>query len=572
MPIDRPLAAEGNPDALHNVESFRAPADHVSSSIQAQLSNPSDIASANQFFKPTGAEQFLPTVGNVGPHGIELGAMAPAPHYGVPPMTGLETHGIQAVAMPPGGEMAALSGAPGVMPGAEQLSPLINMIMKMPGHIGLASSFFEALGAFFAPAQEMLGNLAEGIQGFDLGGLFEHAGDAGEALGSSLGEALEGGADGAAADLSLLPTDAPIFDHISGGGDFSPTGGDLRSHLLGDGSPDLADSFASAPRLEVGGGPSHPIFEMGPGAQGLNFDNNNYLAMEPNQGFGATTGNFSTTPQPMPAPTTVQSTVDWQREALHSGSARSHLMGDGAATTSGAGAGGEGQFNTADGQGAQAGDRVAEAQTEAPQHTTYTVHKGDNLWDIARSHLGDGTRWEEIYDLNKSVLGDNPRLIMPGTELQLPGGDSIADASMGQTDYTVKAGDNLWDISRDHLGGGQNWHELYQHNHDVVGSNPDLIHPGQHLQLDAGGHAAAGHDVGHSLAHNGGHNLHHGAGHHMTAHNSHTVAHHAAAAHPTAAPQAGSGAELQAKPQSLSSIQSYGEVHDSATSVPNSQL
>jgi len=615
MPIDKPLAAEGNPDALRNVESFHAPTDHVSSSIQAQLSHPSDIASANQFFKPTGTEQFLPTVGNVGPTGIEMHAVAPGPHFAAPPMTGLETHGLQAMAMPPGGEMAALSGAPGMIPGAEPLSPLINMIMKMPGHIGLASSFFEALGAFFAPATEMLGNLAEG---FDLGSLFEGAGDAADSLGS----ALEAGGDGAV-DLSLLPTDAPIFDQLgegAGAGDFAQSGlhMDVRGNALGGGAPDLTDSFASSPRLEVGGGPSHPMFEMGPG-QGLNFENNNYLAMEPNQGFGATTGNFNAPPQPMPAPTSAQPTVDWHRDAINS--SRGQLLGD---TAGSAAQGGESHMQAGDNQVADGSDHST--ATEAPQHTTYTVHKGDNLWDIAHSHLGDGTRWEEIYDLNKSVLGDNPRLIMPGTELQLPGGDSIADGSLGHTDYTVQAGDNLWDISKDHLGGGQNWHELYQNNEGVVGSNPDMIHPGQHLQLDGASGAthghAAGHDVGHSLAHNhspahaGEHHLaHHGpahggahaAGHHGVAHHGDTNIAHAntphadsgnpqsnvsqanpnhtqagAAQHAPAARIAGSGSnmqpssggELQAKAQSLSSIHTYGDgaVHDSATSVPSPQL
>jgi len=503
--------------------------------------------------------------------------------------------------------MAALSGAPGMMPGAEPLSPLINMIMKMPGHIGLASSFFEALGAFFAPATEMLGNLAEG---FDLSSLFEQAGEAA----GSLGDALEVGGDGPA-DLSLLPADAPIFDQIGQGPATSEFVYGTETPGLGEGAPDLRDTFASAPRLEVGGGPSHPMFEMGPGAQNLSFDNNNYLAMEPNQGFGATTGNFSAQPQPMPAPTTVQpnaqSTVDWQRDTIQS--SRGHLLGDSTG-------GGESQM-----QGADGADRSPETHSEAPQHTSYTVHKGDNLWDIAHSHLGDGTRWEEIYDLNKSVLGDNPRLIMPGTELQLPGGDSIADASLGQTDYTVQAGDNLWDISKDHLGGGQNWHELYQNNEAVVGSNPDLIHPGQHLQLD-GGHAhTAGHDLSHSLAHNPAHaaghsgqhlahhDVSHGAGHHAAAghhagaahHSDTNIAHGNANPNPNHAQAAGHGAqaqqahtapaariagsggnaqmsqpsgggELQAKAQSLSSIQTYGDgsgaVHDSATTVPNPQL
>ena len=36
----------------------------------------------------------------------------------------------------------------------------------------------------------------------------------------------------------------------------------------------------------------------------------------------------------------------------------------------------------------------------------YEVQQGDTLWDIARRHLGDGSRWQEIYDRNVGEVGD----------------------------------------------------------------------------------------------------------------------------------------------------------------------
>ena len=51
----------------------------------------------------------------------------------------------------------------------------------------------------------------------------------------------------------------------------------------------------------------------------------------------------------------------------------------------------------------------------------YTVEEGDNLWDIARRQLGDGTRWEDIYRDNAEVIGDNPDLIHPDQQLDLCG-------------------------------------------------------------------------------------------------------------------------------------------------------
>lgn len=46
--------------------------------------------------------------------------------------------------------------------------------------------------------------------------------------------------------------------------------------------------------------------------------------------------------------------------------------------------------------------------------------------------------------------------------------------------YTVKSGDTLSGISADK---GLDWHQVYQANKSVVGGNPDLIYPGQVLQL-----------------------------------------------------------------------------------------
>ena len=68
----------------------------------------------------------------------------------------------------------------------------------------------------------------------------------------------------------------------------------------------------------------------------------------------------------------------------------------------------------------------------APKTTGgYTVVSGDNLWDIARVKHGDGSRMNEIYELNKDTIeaaakkygrssSSNGWWIYPGTVLQLP--------------------------------------------------------------------------------------------------------------------------------------------------------
>lgn len=56
-------------------------------------------------------------------------------------------------------------------------------------------------------------------------------------------------------------------------------------------------------------------------------------------------------------------------------------------------------------------------EPEVPK--TYTVVKGDCLWKIAKKLLGSGSRWAEIYNLNRDKIS-NPNRIYPGQVLILP--------------------------------------------------------------------------------------------------------------------------------------------------------
>ncbi len=50
---------------------------------------------------------------------------------------------------------------------------------------------------------------------------------------------------------------------------------------------------------------------------------------------------------------------------------------------------------------------------------TYTVKPGDCLYLISKRFYGDGSKWREVYNKNKSVIGSNPNLIYPGQVLML---------------------------------------------------------------------------------------------------------------------------------------------------------
>lgn len=53
----------------------------------------------------------------------------------------------------------------------------------------------------------------------------------------------------------------------------------------------------------------------------------------------------------------------------------------------------------------------------APEGSEYEVKAGDNLSKIGKKF---GKSWQDIYNANKSIIGDNPDLIKPGQKLQIP--------------------------------------------------------------------------------------------------------------------------------------------------------
>jgi nucleoid-associated protein YgaU len=59
------------------------------------------------------------------------------------------------------------------------------------------------------------------------------------------------------------------------------------------------------------------------------------------------------------------------------------------------------------------------ATATATTSKTYTVKAGDTLSKIAKQHLGDANAYMRIFELNRDQLS-NPDLIKPGQVLKLP--------------------------------------------------------------------------------------------------------------------------------------------------------
>ena len=63
------------------------------------------------------------------------------------------------------------------------------------------------------------------------------------------------------------------------------------------------------------------------------------------------------------------------------------------------------------------------ASKAAPEYIgEYTVVTGDSMGAIAAKFYGSAVeeKWMAIYDANKELIGDNPRLIHPGQTLKIP--------------------------------------------------------------------------------------------------------------------------------------------------------
>ena len=122
----------------------------------------------------------------------------------------------------------------------------------------------------------------------------------------------------------------------------------------------------------------------------------------------------------------------------------------------------------------------------------HIVKRGETLWSIAEQHLGSGTRYTELAELNRAVLGPNPGFLTVGEALRLPALPPAAEHTV-----TVHPGDTLSEIALKELGHGDRYPEIFEASRATIQPggqhlrDPDLIQPGWTLTIPADGNANA---------------------------------------------------------------------------------
>ncbi|MDO8583055.1 MAG: LysM peptidoglycan-binding domain-containing protein [bacterium] len=137
------------------------------------------------------------------------------------------------------------------------------------------------------------------------------------------------------------------------------------------------------------------------------------------------------------------------------------------------------------------------SQDDSKTSSTYTIKPGDDLWSISENVYKDGYKWIEIAKANNI---ENPGLIYTDNKLIIPtvaqsqqievksqvpivvvaAENAIENSSISGNIYTIKSGDNLWDISVRAYGDGFRWPEIARANNL---EDPGLIFSGNTLKI-----------------------------------------------------------------------------------------
>ncbi|WP_329119734.1 transglycosylase family protein [Streptomyces sp. NBC_01353] len=118
----------------------------------------------------------------------------------------------------------------------------------------------------------------------------------------------------------------------------------------------------------------------------------------------------------------------------------------------------------------------------APEETVNPGESGENGRHAAPTDTPTDAPTGDATSGKNGDKSDSTDVAGVGDVKDVKDPSGVTDTQDNSGEYTVKAGDNLTDIARENeLPGG--WGALYDANRSTVGADPDLIIPGQSLDL-----------------------------------------------------------------------------------------
>ena len=129
-------------------------------------------------------------------------------------------------------------------------------------------------------------------------------------------------------------------------------------------------------------------------------------------------------------------------------------------------------------------DKVEEVITDS----IYVVKRGDTLSTIATKLYGNNANRYELKKYNKVAFDKTKGKLIAGMELSIPaqlnGQKRLSELVLaeGESIYTVKQGDTLWEIAEKLLGNGNRYKELFTRNGDRI-EKATMIFEGQEIVI-----------------------------------------------------------------------------------------
>jgi len=125
--------------------------------------------------------------------------------------------------------------------------------------------------------------------------------------------------------------------------------------------------------------------------------------------------------------------------------------------------------------------KIAQLRANMPKgmYDEYTVMRGDYLWRIARKAdiYGDPFAWVRVYSYNREQIKDAD-LIYPEQIFKIHRENGPNEYLVGSGDNLSKIAGSM-----DVMSDPTKWRELYEANKDIVGDEPSLIYPHQVLKI-----------------------------------------------------------------------------------------